>query len=93
MYELASASGVKIGEFMRTLMRYAQEKQVKVRPNSDDKARWYAAIKEGNNPLPSVRLEVIIEEKEEEFHEKSMDQLSPALTNRLLKPSLAKQRS
>ena len=72
VYEMATASGVKIGEFVRTLMRFAQERKVLVRENPEDKANWIAAVKADQHPLPEVRHEVIIMS---DLHQKSLDEM------------------
>jgi|GEM_PF-1318750 len=72
VYEMATNSGVKIGEFVRALMRFAQDKKVIVRENPEDKANWVAAVKADLHPLPEVRHEVIFTG---EFQQKSLSEM------------------
>lgn len=74
VYEMAQTSGVKIGEFVRALMRFAQERKVVVRPNPEDKEKWRLAVNADLHPLPEVRHEVIFPE-ELQLHPKSLDEM------------------
>lgn len=74
VYEMAQTSGVKIGEFVRALMRFAQERKVVVRPNPEDKEKWRIAVNADLHPLPEVRHEVIFPE-ELQLHPKSLDEM------------------
>jgi len=75
MHEMAAASGVKIGEFMRALMRFAKDKKAIVRDNPDDKAKWLKAVNDGVNTLPPIRQEIVF--VVDEFQQTSLNQILP----------------
>lgn len=54
-----TVSGVKLGAYLRALMEYAVQHRLVVQENSEDRERWVEAIRNGESPLPKVRLEVV----------------------------------
>ena len=71
---MAGASGVKIGEFMRALMRFARDRKAIVRDNPDDKVKWLKAVSEGAQVLPPIRQEIMFMD---EFQQTSLDKILP----------------
>ena len=56
---LATISGVKVGEYARTVLEDAAGQGIILRKKHEDYMRWVDAVKGGKTPLPKVRLEIV----------------------------------